>query len=184
MKAMKAMCKTMEACAKQLSEALNRATEANFKVISNLDESFRAEYKAELTERGLEPNPHMPELGGSEEGMILELNGPGYMIPRWHYIEKEADGSFGHIMYPIDAASCCADHTFDELERELSDLKAWELLLIWEYELRLRPFRASIRGVSDVISKLADLSQYRLVDNLPRVDNERLMRPSTQGVVR
>ena len=184
MKAMKAMCKTMEACAKKLNEALSRATEANFEVISDLEKSFRAEYEAELAERGLEPNPRMPELGGNEEGMIFEGNEPGYIIPRWHYAEVEADGSIGHIMYPIDAASECGDHTFDELERELPYLKAWELLLIWEYELRLRPFRASIRSVSDVISKLADLSQYRLVDNVPPVDNERLMRPSSHGAVR
>lgn len=171
MKIYKALRKELRDCARRLREALTKASDACCDLVLDLNSEFASEYALQLQERGQAENPFMPSLCVSEEGDGFEGTGSGVYYPRWCVAHKYEDGHADLYEYPIDVDCVGANHTFEDLERQLCDLQAWELLLVWKYEQRVKPLRESIRGLEDLIDQLFARSNYPLVDKLPAVDD-------------
>jgi len=171
MSSYKKLSKTLKQSSKALQHALHEATEELCDLIFALHDAYRKEYSAQLEERKLEENPLMPSLGASEELGPEDRDFPGYYYPRWHAPYIHGDGTVGDFLDVIEARHCHADYSFEELERKLPELKAWELLLVWKYELQVRPLRASIRQLDLMIEEMFEKSYFPLPEQLPRVDN-------------
>ena len=159
-------------CAYQLRNLLSKATKANYVVVSDLNSIFLEEYDEQLKERREDTSIYMPRLGTLEEGYPFEdqsLRGVHY--PRWLAPDQGcADSTGARYYYPIDGPKRGVNHTFDELESQFSMLKAWELLLVWRFELRIRSYRESIRGFEEVIGELQIRAEEPLDTDISDID--------------
>jgi len=158
---------------RQLADTLCDASEFNCRLIESLNEDLLHEYEEQLEVREEAASPRMPSLATFGERWKLEgEDSCGLYFPIWCAPFENGDGNFDLERILIEPRTIGADYTFDALRCRTERLRDWELFLVWKYELRVRPYRESLRKFQRLVELLDASLEAPLDESIPPIEFE------------